>query len=169
MRSRSQRCPNLALCTRKRNERPFPSRACLITTGIDSIASGHRSRWARHRAQSVLPKPAIGAGRLDRAATSAHSSPPGKTQAPRTVIIAKSSESFEFVIDERRHPWPEKLIARDVLILLAGQEPSKFSVWQELRHSPTDKEILDGHPADLAEPGLERFYTVMTHTTEGNL
>ena len=82
-------------------------------------------------------------------------------------IVAKSSEWFEFVIDERRHPWPEKLITRDVLILLAGLEPSKFSVWQELRHSPTDKEITDGHPADLAEPGLERFYTVQKHTTEG--
>lgn len=84
-------------------------------------------------------------------------------------IVAKSSEWFEFVIDERRHPWPEKLITRDVLILLAGLEPSKFSVWQELRHRPADKEILDGHPADLAEPGLERFYTVQKHTTEGML
>jgi len=84
-------------------------------------------------------------------------------------IVAKSTQWFEFVIDERRHPWPEKLITREVLILLAGPDPAKFSVWQELRHWPSDKEIVDGHPADLAEPGLERFYTVLTHTTEGEL
>jgi len=92
-----------------------------------------------------------------------------RTPGAERFIVAKSDRTFEFVIDERRHPWPEKLITRDVLILLAGQDPTKFSVWQELRHSPSDKEILDGHPADLDEPNLERFYTVMKHTTEGRL
>jgi hypothetical protein len=90
--------------------------------------------------------------------------PPGAER----FIVAKSDRTFEFVIDERRHPWPDKLIAREVLIELAGQDPTLFAVWQELHDGP-DKEILAGHPAHLDTPGVERFYTVMKHTTEGTL
>jgi Multiubiquitin len=82
-------------------------------------------------------------------------------------IVAKSDRTFEFEIDERRHPWPDKTITREVLLELAGQDPSKFSVWQDLGTN-SDKEILDGHPANLDTPGTERFYTVMKHTTEGD-
>jgi multiubiquitin len=83
-------------------------------------------------------------------------------------IFAKSDRTFLFEIDGKRHQWPEPTITREVLIELAGQDPTKFSVWQELRNSP-DKEILTGQPAKLDTPGTEKFYTVMTHTTEGRL
>lgn len=81
-------------------------------------------------------------------------------------IIAKASEKFNFEIDEHRHEWPDPTITREVLLALAKQDPAKFSVWQEFKKG-ADQEILTGHPAKLEPKGVERFYTVMKHTTEG--
>ncbi|MDA9408904.1 hypothetical protein XH80_19865 [Bradyrhizobium sp. CCBAU 45384] len=82
-------------------------------------------------------------------------------------IVARSDRDYRFEIDGKEQEWPEPTITREALLALAGQDPSQFSVWQEFKNSP-DKEVLSGHPADLAEKGVERFYTVMKHTTEGN-
>jgi hypothetical protein len=82
-------------------------------------------------------------------------------------IVAKSDRDYRFEIDGKEQEWPESTITREVLLALAGQDPALFSVWQEFKNSP-DKEVLSGHPADLAEKGVERFYTVMKHTTEGS-
>ena len=81
-------------------------------------------------------------------------------------IVVKSDRTFRFEIDGRRHEWPEPSISREVLLAIAGQNPAQFSVWQELRNAP-DKEILAGYPADLTPKETEKFYTVVTHTTEG--
>lgn len=81
-------------------------------------------------------------------------------------IVARSDRTYRFEIDGKRHEWPEKTISREALLAIAGQEPGKFSVWQEFKKKP-DEEIQDGHPAHLEPEGVERFYTVMTHTTEG--
>ncbi|MBX3491822.1 MAG: multiubiquitin domain-containing protein [Parvibaculum sp.] len=83
-------------------------------------------------------------------------------------IVARSSQLFKFEIDGKRHSWPDKTIAREVLLAIAQQDPAKFSVWQEFQKKP-DEEITAGHPAQLSPEGLERFYTVMKHTTEGLL
>lgn len=82
-------------------------------------------------------------------------------------IVVKSDRTFRFEIDGRKHEWPERHVGRKVLLLIAGQDPAKFSVWQEFRDT-ADQEIVEGTPADLGEKGTERFYTVMTHTTEGS-
>lgn len=82
-------------------------------------------------------------------------------------IVAKSDREFRFEIDGKEQEWPEPTITREVLLALAEQDPAQFSVWQEFKNA-ADKEVLAGHPANLAEKGLERFYTVMKHTTEGN-
>ncbi|WP_083543459.1 multiubiquitin domain-containing protein [Bradyrhizobium sp. CCGE-LA001] len=82
-------------------------------------------------------------------------------------IVAKSDREYRFEIDGKDQEWPEATITREVLLKLAGQDPTQFSVWQEFKNQP-DKEVLAGHPANLAEKGVERFYTVMKHTTEGN-
>jgi hypothetical protein len=81
-------------------------------------------------------------------------------------IVARSSELFKFEIDGKRHSWPDMTITRDALLAIAQQDPAKFSVWQEFQNKP-DEEILMGHPAHLEPKGVERFYTVMKHTTEG--
>jgi hypothetical protein len=84
------------------------------------------------------------------------------------LIVARSSELFKFESDGKRHSWPDKTITREALLAIAQQDPAKFSVWQEFQKKP-DEEILAGHPADLEPEGVERFYTVMKHTTEGLL
>jgi hypothetical protein len=83
-------------------------------------------------------------------------------------IVARSSQLFKFEIDGKRHSWPDKTITREALLAIAQQDPAKFSVWQEF-HKKADEEILAGHPAHLEPEGIERFYTVMKHTTEGLL
>ncbi len=47
--------------------------------------SGQRSKWLLHLRQSLLPKPSIGTGKYESAATRSHSWPPGNVQAPSTV------------------------------------------------------------------------------------
>lgn len=81
-------------------------------------------------------------------------------------IVEKSATTYRFEIDGKRHEWPSPTISREALLAIAQQDPAQFSAWQELRNE-ADKEVLSGHPAHLEEKGLERFYTVMTHTTEG--
>lgn len=81
-------------------------------------------------------------------------------------IVARSDRIFKFEIDGKRHSWPDKTISREALLAVAQQDAAKFSVWQEFQKKP-DEEILAGHPAHLDPEGTERFYTVMTHTTEG--
>lgn len=81
-------------------------------------------------------------------------------------IVAKSDRDYRFEIDGREQEWPEATITREVLLAVSGQDPALFSVWQEFKNTP-DKEVLAGHPANLDEKGVERFYTVMKHTTEG--
>lgn len=90
-----------------------------------------------------------------------------RKQGIERFIVARSDRDYRFEIDGKEQEWPEPTITREVLLALAGQDPAQFSVWQEFKSSP-DKEVLSGHPADLAEKGVERFYTVMKHTTEGN-
>jgi hypothetical protein len=81
-------------------------------------------------------------------------------------IVAKSDRTFRFEIDGQRQEWPAPTVTRDVLLALAGQDSSQFSVWQEFKDKP-DAEIVAGKPADLNPAGTERFYTVTKHTTEG--
>ena len=88
--------------------------------------------------------------------------------APGRALYRRPQPAFQFEIDGKRHSWPDKTIAREVLLAIAQQDPAKFSVWQEFQKKP-DEEITAGHPAQLSPEGLERFYTVMKHTTEGLL
>ena len=81
-------------------------------------------------------------------------------------IVAKSDRTFRFEIDGKRLEWPGKQITLEALLTFSGQDPAQFTVWQELKDAP-DKQILAGHPADLTDKGVERFYTVMKETTEG--
>jgi hypothetical protein len=83
-------------------------------------------------------------------------------------VMARGSELFKFEIDGKRHSWPAPTITREALLAVAGQDPQQFTVWQEFQKQ-ADEEIVAGHPAHLDAKGLERFYTVMKHTTEGAL
>ena len=89
-----------------------------------------------------------------------------RAQGAERFIVARSDRIHKFEIDGKRHSWPSKTISREALLAIAQQDPAKFSVWQEFQKKP-DEEILAEHPAHLDQEGTERFYTVMTHTTEG--
>jgi len=81
-------------------------------------------------------------------------------------LIFRSDRSFEFELDGRRNPWGAPTITGLALKRLAGVDPVRYGVWQEIPGSD-DKKIEDGASADLTPPGVERFFTGIIKTTEG--
>jgi hypothetical protein len=81
-------------------------------------------------------------------------------------LIFRSDRSFEFELDGRRYPWGAPTITGLALKRLAGVDPVRYGVWQEIRGGD-DKKIEDGAAADLTPPGVERFFTGIIKTTEG--
>lgn len=81
-------------------------------------------------------------------------------------LIFRSDRSFEFELDGTRYPWGAPTITGLALKRLAGVDPVRYGVWQEIKGSD-DKKIEDGASADLTPPGVERFFTGIIKTTEG--
>jgi hypothetical protein len=81
-------------------------------------------------------------------------------------LIFRSDRSFEFELDGHRYPWGAPTITGLALKRLAGVDPVRYGVWQEIPGSD-DKKIEDGASADLTPPGVERFFTGIIKTTEG--
>jgi hypothetical protein len=81
-------------------------------------------------------------------------------------LIFRSDRSFEFELDGRRSPWGAPSITGLALKRLAGVDPARYGVWQEIRGAD-DKKIEDSAYADLTPAGVERFFTGIIKTTEG--
>jgi hypothetical protein len=81
-------------------------------------------------------------------------------------LVFRSDRSFEFELDGRRHPWGAPFISGLALKRLAGVDPVRYGVWQEIRGAD-DKKIEDSANADLTPAGVERFFTGVIKTTEG--
>ena len=81
-------------------------------------------------------------------------------------ITFQSDRIFRFTLDEREFIWGAPLISGAKLKELAGVDPAKFDVWQEVRKSD-DRLIGDKEDANLDEKGTERFFTAAKTTTEG--
>lgn len=81
-------------------------------------------------------------------------------------ITFQSDRIFRFTLDEREFVWGAPLISGAKLKELAGVDPAKFDVWQEVRKSD-DRLISDKDEANLDEKGTERFFTAAKTTTEG--
>jgi hypothetical protein len=64
-------------------------------------------------------------------------------------IIAKSDRLFLFEIDDKQGAWPEPTITRKELLAVAGQDPAKFTVWQERKK---EQDLEDRHRS----PGQSR-------------
>lgn len=77
-----------------------------------------------------------------------------------------SDRSFRFVIDGRRFEWGAPLITGLKLKQLAGVDIATYGVWLEVRGAE-DRPIGNTEQVDLAAPGVERFFTGKTTTTEG--
>jgi hypothetical protein len=81
-------------------------------------------------------------------------------------ITFKSDRIYRFTLDEREFDWGAALISGAKLKELAGVDPAKFDVWQEVQKSD-DRLIGDKELANLDEKGTERFFTATKTTTEG--
>lgn len=81
------------------------------------------------------------------------------------VIIFKTDREFRLEVDRHEKIWGESRVSGRALKLLAGVDPAKYDVYEERRgHDPL---IRDDEYADLAGQGVERFYTMISETTEG--
>jgi hypothetical protein len=81
-------------------------------------------------------------------------------------ITFESDRIFRFTLDEREFAWGAPVISGAKLKELAGVDPAKFDVWQEVRKSD-DRLIGDKEKANLDDKGTERFFTAAKTTTEG--
>lgn len=82
-------------------------------------------------------------------------------------LVFRTDRAFFFVLDDRRQEWGARYINGYTLKVLAGVDPERYAVWQEMRDQPQDKLIGNKEKVDLAQPGVERFFTGLPKTTEG--
>ena len=82
-------------------------------------------------------------------------------------LIFTSAESFRIDLDGKRLEWGQAIVSGRVLKRLAGVDPAKYSVWQEIRGAE-DRLIADNDLVRLDHAGLERFFTGVSDTTEGS-
>jgi hypothetical protein len=81
------------------------------------------------------------------------------------VIIFKTDRVFRLEVDRREKEWGLAKISGLAIKFLAGVDPAKHDVYQEVRGN--DPLIRDDEFADLSGEGVERFYTIISETTEG--
>ena len=81
------------------------------------------------------------------------------------VIIFRTDRLFRLEVDRREKEWGAARISGLAIKLLAGVDPAKHDVYQEVRGE--DPLIRDDAYADLSGKGVERFYTIISETTEG--
>lgn len=81
------------------------------------------------------------------------------------VVVFKTDRTFRFEVDRQEREWGAASITGRVIKLLAGIDPATHDLYREVRGD--DPLIRDGDVVNLSEAGVERFYTVITQTTEG--
>ena len=81
-------------------------------------------------------------------------------------VTWQSDRSFRFVIDGRRFEWGVPIITGLKLKQLAQVDINSYGVWLEVRGAE-DRPIGNTEEVDLTQPGVERFFTGKTTTTEG--
>ena len=80
-------------------------------------------------------------------------------------VIFRTDRLFKFTIDNREFEWGKPLISGLMVRRLAGVG-SDYALYLEVRGGQ-DREIGDADIVDLSKPGIERFITVISETTEG--
>jgi hypothetical protein len=81
------------------------------------------------------------------------------------VVVFKTDRTFFFEVDRQEREWGEAKISGRVIKLLANVDPGKHDLYQEIKGD--DPLIRNEDIVDLSGAGRERFYTIVTHTTEG--
>lgn len=83
-------------------------------------------------------------------------------------IVFASSASYRLEIDGERKEWGTPLITGLKLKEIAGVDPTTYALWREVRGGD-DIPVQNDQLVDLSEEGLERFFTVIEHTTAGDV
>jgi len=81
-------------------------------------------------------------------------------------FVFESDRLLSFEIDDRRLVWGSETIAEHTLKFLAGVSPD-YTVWQERRGEQDDLRIDPGTFANLANKGVEVFFTGKDQTNAG--
>lgn len=89
-----------------------------------------------------------------------------RARGAERFIAFRADRLFRFVLDNRQIAWGEPTITGAVLLRLAGVPDQTYDVYQEIR-GQHDLLIRPDDRVDLTRPGVERFVTVIRHTTEG--
>jgi len=82
-------------------------------------------------------------------------------------LVFRNDRSFRFELDGRVFEWGGELISGLTLKKLAEVDLATYGVWLEVRGSE-DAQIPDEKLVNLAVPGVERFFTGIVQTTEGD-
>jgi hypothetical protein len=75
--------------------------------------------------------------------------------------------SFRFFVDGRQIEWAKPTITGRILKALAGVDPATYDVYLDVR-GDQPRQIANEEAVRLDAPGVERFDTVIRHTTEGS-
>ncbi|WP_411901637.1 multiubiquitin domain-containing protein [Methylorubrum thiocyanatum] len=82
------------------------------------------------------------------------------------VLVVRTDRSFRFFADGKEVEWPKPVVSGLVLKRLAGVDPARHDVYQEIRGAD-DILVRNTDLVDLTKPGVERFFTAVAQTTEG--
>jgi hypothetical protein len=69
-------------------------------------------------------------------------------------------KEYHFLVDGKRYEWPHQYITGAQLRAVAHIEPNIGIFLEEPGPDKPDRPISDTSSINLAEPGIERFYTV---------
>ncbi len=75
--------------------------------------------------------------------------------------------SFRFFVDGRQIEWAKPTITGRILKALAGVDPATYDVYLDVR-GDQPRQIANEEAVRHDAPGVERFDTVIRHTTEGS-
>lgn len=81
------------------------------------------------------------------------------------VVIFRTDRTFRLEVDRQEREWGAAAITGRVVKLLANVDPAKHDLYQEVRGE--DPLIRDDDVINLEGTGVERFYTIISETTEG--
>jgi hypothetical protein len=69
-------------------------------------------------------------------------------------------KTYQLFVDGKKYDWNQQYITGAQLRALAQIEPNVGIFLEEHGHDQPDKQINDTSSINLAEPGVEKFYTV---------
>jgi hypothetical protein len=73
---------------------------------------------------------------------------------------SKQGKTYHFFVDGKQYEWTQQYITGTQLRAVAHIEPNVGIFLEEHDHDKPDRQVNDTSSINLAEPGVEKFYTV---------